>query len=133
MYAKDFLVKNEHLDFQGVVDGLYYPFYMEEVRHSFMKEVVGLDLKKEFKEGRIHMLLEYTLKFKRSLRKDDILTVTCKVSKSDKKNRVKFSQQILVNDTVYAEGEFLATCLVNGRPTIPQEVIKNIDTDELYG
>jgi len=29
MFAKQYEVDEKHIDFQGVVDGLYYPFYME--------------------------------------------------------------------------------------------------------
>lgn len=69
MFTKNFTVDEKHVDFQGVVDGLYYPFYMEWTRHAFMKDELGLDLEQEFTEGRIHMILEYTMKFKKSLQK----------------------------------------------------------------
>lgn len=69
MFAKQYEVDEKHVDFQGVVDGLYYPFYMEWTRHAFMKESLGLDLEEEFKEGRIHIILEYTINFRKSLKK----------------------------------------------------------------
>lgn len=124
MFTKDFTVDEKHVDFQGVVDGLYYPFYMEWTRHAFMKDELGLDLEQEFTEGRIHMILEYTMKFKKSLQKGDEMQVTCSVAENEKKNRINFVQQILVNGSVYAEAVFVATCLVKGRPSIP-DVVKN--------
>ena len=124
MFTKDFTVDEKQVDFQGVVDGLYYPFYMEWTRHAFMKEELGLDLEQEFTEGRIHMILEYTMRFKKSLQKGDEMQVTCSVAENEKKNRVNFVQQIIVNGSVYAEAVFVATCLVNGRPSVP-EVVKN--------
>lgn len=127
MYSKVYKVKDEHLDFQDVVDGLYYPFYMEDCRHSFMKDVFGLDLEKEFNEGRVYMLLEYVIKFKKSLKKDDVMIVTCEVGYADKKNRMKFTQKIIINNTIYSEAEFIATCLINSRPSIPKEIINMIE------
>lgn len=124
MFTKDFTVDEKHVDFQGVVDGLYYPFYMEWTRHAFMKDELGLDLEQEFTEGRIHMILEYTMKFKKSLQKGDEMQVTCSVAENEKKNRVNFVQQILVNGSVYAEAVFVATCLVKGRPSVP-DVVKS--------
>lgn len=124
MFTKTYSVDEKHVDFQGVVDGLYYPFYMEWTRHAFMKESLGLDLEQEFAEGRLHMILEYTLRFKRSLQKGDEMQVTCELKANEKRSRVNFVQQILVNDTVYAEAVFVATCIANGRPTIP-EAVKN--------
>lgn len=68
MFCKHYDVDPNHVDFQGVVDGLYYPFYFEWARHAYMAEALGLDLEEEFKQGRIHMLLEYTLRFKKALK-----------------------------------------------------------------
>lgn len=124
MFVKEYSVDNKHVDFQGVVDGLYYPFYMEWTRHAFMKEALGLDLEEEFKAGRMHMILEYTMKFRKSLLKDQDMQVTCKLQRNDKRNRVNFVQQILVDGAVYAEAVFVATCIVNGRPSVP-EVVQN--------
>ncbi|CAM3593188.1 thioesterase [Rouxiella silvae] len=123
MFIKKYNVDEKHIDFQGVVDGLYYPFYMEWARHAFMKEALGLDLEDEFKQGRIHMVLEYSMKFRKSLMKGDVMEVTCKVMKNEKKNRANFIQQILVNGVVYSEATFIAACLVNGRPIVPEAVL----------
>ncbi|WP_446915284.1 acyl-CoA thioesterase, partial [Klebsiella pneumoniae] len=107
-----------------VVDGLYYPFYMEWTRHAYMKDELGLDLEAEFKEGRLHMILEYSMKFRKSLLKDHNMEVTCQLQKNEKRNRVNFVQQILVDGVVFAEATFVATCLVNGRPSVP-DVVQN--------
>lgn len=127
MFVKKFIVENEHIDFQGVVDGLYFPFYMEWTRHAYMKEALGIDLQKEFTEGRIYMVLEYSLKFRRSLRSGQEMEVTCKMQKNEKRNRVNFVQFILVDGFVYAEAIFVATCVVNGRPSIPAVVLAAIE------
>lgn len=124
MFSKRYEVDNSHIDFQDVVDGLYYPFYMEWTRHAYMKEVLGLDLEEEFKQGRVYMVLEYSLRFRQSLKKGDVMDVTCQLEKNVKRNRVNFYQQILVNGVAYAEATFVATCLVNGRPAIPEAVAR---------
>ncbi|CAM3768684.1 acyl-CoA thioesterase [Xenorhabdus thuongxuanensis] len=126
MFSKEYLVDEQHLDFQDIVDGLYYPFYLEWARHAFMKEELGLDLEEEFKAGRMHIILEYSLRFRKSLQKGNRMEVTCKVTKNEKRSRVNFEQQILVDGIVYADATFVATCLVNGRPTVPEVVMSAI-------
>ncbi|MGC8338961.1 acyl-CoA thioesterase [Cronobacter sakazakii] len=127
MFSKIYEVDESHIDFQGVVDGLYYPFYMEWARHTFMKEALGIDIEEEFKQGRLYMVLEYSLRFRQSLKKGDTVEVTCQLEKNVKRNRVNFAQQIRVNGATYAEATFVATCLVNGRPSMPDAVVKALE------
>ncbi|MGK3135346.1 acyl-CoA thioesterase [Pantoea trifolii] len=123
MFTKQYEVDEKHIDFQGVVDGLYYPFYMEWTRHAYMREALGIDMEEEFKQGKIYMVLEYSLRFRKSLVKGDQVEVTCVLAKNEKRNRVNFVQQILVNGVVYADATFVATCLQNGRPFMPDAVM----------
>lgn len=123
MFSKNYEVDPKHIDFQGVVDGLYYPFYMEWTRHAFMKEALGIDIEAEFAQGKIYMVLEYSLRFRKSLKKDDRLEVTCQLEKNEKRNRVNFVQEIKVDGVTYAEATFVATCLFNGRPSMPEAVM----------
>ncbi len=122
MFTKHFDVDPAHIDFQGVVDGLYYPFYMEWTRHAFMKEALGIDIEEEFKQGKMYMVLEYSLRFRKSLKQGDKLEVTCELQKNEKRNRVNFFQQINVNGVTYTDATFVATCFVNGRPSVPEAV-----------
>jgi acyl-CoA thioester hydrolase len=123
MFAKHYDVDENHIDFLGIVDGLYYPFYMEWTRHAYMREALGIDIEEEFKQGRLYMVLEYSLRFRKSLQKGDRLEVTCALEKNEKRNRVNFVQQIRVDGVTYAEATFVATCLSNGRPSIPDAVM----------
>ncbi|EOS94885.1 acyl-CoA thioesterase [Erwinia tracheiphila] len=127
MFCKHYDVDPNHVDFQGVVDGLYYPFYFEWARHAYMAEALGLDLEEEFKQGRVHMLLEYTLRFKKSLKVGDKMIVTCQPVKNEKRSRVNFFQQIIVNEVVFAEATFTATCLTHGRPGVPASLAALLD------
>ena len=127
MFVKHYAVDRKHLDFQNVVDGLYYPFYMEWTRHDFMKEALGIDIEEEFKRGYIYTVLEYSLRFRRSLQKGDVMTVNCVMERNMKRNRVNFVQQIKVNDSVYAEATFVCTRLKDGRPSVPEVILKELE------
>jgi acyl-CoA thioester hydrolase len=123
MFTKTYDALDEHIDFQGVMDGLYYPFYMEWCRHAFMKEIIGIDIEEEATKNNLYVLTEYNLKFKRSITQGAKIKVTCKILKSDKKSRFIFEQQMRIEDVVYAEARFEATCISSsGRPGIPTEV-----------
>ncbi|WP_267412530.1 thioesterase family protein [Pantoea sp. GM_Pan_4] len=124
MFVKHYDVDESHIDFQGVVDGLYYPFYMEWTRHAYMREALGIDIEEKFSQGKIYMVLEYTLRFRKSLVKGDKVEVTCALEQNEKRNRVNFVQQIKVDGVVYAEATFVATCLANGRPSMPEAVTR---------
>ncbi|MDP1304452.1 acyl-CoA thioesterase, partial [Klebsiella pneumoniae] len=69
MFSKQFEVDPKHIDFQGVVDGLYYPFDLEGTRHAFVKEALGIDIEEAFRQGQVFMVLEYSLRFRKSLQK----------------------------------------------------------------
>ena len=99
MFAKHYDVDEKHIDFQGIVDGLYYPFYMEWTRHAYMREALGIDIEEEFKQGRLYMVLEYSLRFRKSLQKGDRLE----------------------------EATFVCTCLSNGRPSMPDAVMNALN------
>ena len=123
MYQLNMTVKDEHIDFQGIVDGLYYPFYFEECRHKFLQEVIGIDIAAYSKEGFNLVLVEYTLKFKKSLHKDDQFIVTCRLKGLSRSTFVA-EQEILCNDKVAAIGTFTATCVpsAGGRLFIPEKI-----------
>ncbi len=118
-------VKDEHIDFQGIVDGLYYPFYMEDCRHQFLKDITGISIEEYAERGLNLVLAQYTLKFKKSLKKGDKLVVNCELIPTEN-SRSKFSmkQQILCDGKVAAEATFIATCVPSGggRPFIPDEI-----------
>ncbi|AIR66399.1 acyl-CoA thioesterase [Cedecea neteri] len=127
MFSKHYEVDESHIDFQGVVDGLYYPFYMEWTRHAYMREALGIDIEEEFRQGKLYMVLEYSLRFRKSLQKGDSVEVTCQLERNEKRNRVNFTQQIKVDGVVYAEATFVATCLANGRPSMPEAVLNALE------
>ncbi len=133
-YTKEYKVKDEHIDVQGIMDGLYYPFYMEDCRHRFAKEVMGFDIEQEALKGINMVLSQYTIKFLRPLRKDDNFTVTCCLY-SDKDGKPKFylKQRIMMNNKIMTEGVFTATCVpaTGGRPFVPENLIPQIQASRV--
>ncbi|MHC6201534.1 acyl-CoA thioesterase [Elizabethkingia miricola] len=127
-YSKEYKVKTEHIDVQGIMDGLYYPFYMEYCRHEYIDVILGLNLENEAKKGVNMVLSGYTINFLRSLKQDDTFIVTCELFR-DKNNTPKlyFKQSIMMNNKIITKAIFTGTCVLStgGRPFIP-ETIKSI-------
>jgi len=128
-YSQATKVKDEHIDFQGIVDGLYYPHYMEKVRHDFMREANNIDIVKASEEGKNYVLLSYEMRFKNSLKKGDDIDITCEL-KPISALKFGFYQKIIANGKVCAEADFVATCVPSGggRPFIPDELKAILDT-----
>lgn len=132
-YQKTYSVKEEHIDVQGIMDGLYYPFYMEWCRHDFIKDELGFDLNAKAVEGLNMVLAQFTMRFKRPVKKGDELVVTCSAHPDqDGKPRFHLRQQILCEDKVMTEAVFTATCIpaAGGRPFVPEDVANGIKDAE---
>ncbi|MDI9338734.1 MAG: thioesterase family protein [Alphaproteobacteria bacterium] len=131
IYELNYTTKEEHIDVQGIMDGLYYPFYMEDCRHKFIKEVMNFDIEHKAKEGINMVLTGYTIKFLRPLKKDDLFKVTC-ILLQDKAHPAKFhiKQGIYVNEKLYTEATFTATCILasGGRPFLPEDIQELLTT-----
>src|ERR1700712_4169413 len=110
-FIKEYTVKAEHIDVQGIMDGLYYPFYMEYCRHDFIREVLGFDLEEQAGKGVFMVLSQYTIKYLRSLKKDDTFSVTCTLY-ADKAGqpRLHFKQTIVMNNKIMTSAVFTGTC-----------------------
>jgi acyl-CoA thioester hydrolase len=129
MYTKEYKAKNEHIDVQGIMDGLYYPFYMEDCRHTFVREIMKFNIEDEAKNGINMVLAGYTIRFMRPLKKDDNFIVTCELFK-DPKSESKFHirQAIIIDEKTYTEATFTATCILasGGRPFLPELVKEQV-------
>jgi len=128
-YSKTYTVKDEHIDVQQIMDGLYYPFYMEYCRHDFIREVLGFDFEEEAKLGNNMVLSKYTLQFVRSLKKGDVFSVTC-IPMLDKNNKavLHFRQTILLNNKIVTKAVFSGTCVKagGGRPFLPESLLAKL-------
>jgi len=128
-YTKTYTVKDEHIDVQNIMDGLYYPFYMEYCRHDYIREALGFDFEREALAGVNMVLSKYTLQFVRSLKKGDTFLVTCSPM-LDKNNKsvLHFRQTILLNNKVVTKAVFSGTCVKagGGRPFLPENLMEKL-------
>ena len=127
-YSKNYTAADAHIDIQGIMDGLYYPFYMEECRHDFVRAVLGFDFVQQAQNGVFMVLSEYSIKFIRSLKKDDNFDVTCAVyTDAQGLPRLHFKQSIIKNGKTMATAVFTGTCVpaTGGRPYLPEELKAN--------
>ena len=128
IYSKNYTTDEKHIDVQGIMDGLYYPFYMEECRHDYIREILGFDFVQQAENGVFMVLSEYSIKFIRSLKKDDHFEVTCAVF-TDPQGlpRLHFKQSILKDGKLMASALFTGTCIpaAGGRPYLPEELKVN--------
>ena len=130
MYSLEMKVEESHIDFQNIMDGLYYPFYMEKCRHKYVKDVLDVDIVEYAKNGLNLVLSEFSLKLKSSIKANDLMIVSCELLISEcSKIRFAFKQEIRVNDKLAAEGTFYGTCVAatGGRPFIPNEILSYIE------
>jgi acyl-CoA thioester hydrolase len=124
-FTKTYIAKKEHIDIQGIMDGLYYPFYMEYCRHDFIREVLGFDFEEEAKNGIYMVLSQYTIKFIRSLKENDEFIVSCEVfTDAANQPRLHFKQAIKLNGKLMTTGIFTGTCIPasGGRPYLPDNI-----------
>jgi acyl-CoA thioester hydrolase len=124
-FSRNYTVDDAHIDVQQIMDGLYYPYYMEICRHEFIKEILGFDLEEEASKGINMVLSQFTIKFLRSLRKDDQFTVTCELyADSTGQPRIHFKQKIIKHKKLMTIGIFSGTCVAaaGGRPFLPHKL-----------
>lgn len=128
-YRLPYEVKDEHIDIQGIMDGLYYPFYMEDCRHKFVKEVLHFDIEEEALKGINMVLTGYTLKFLRPLKAGDAFEVTCVLLRDPSSTaKLHLKQGIYLNNKLYTEAVFTATCVpaAGGRPFLPEAILEQL-------
>lgn len=128
-YSKTYTVKDEHIDVQNIMDGLYYPFYMEYCRHDYIREVLGFDFVTEAHNGVNMVLSKYTIQFVRSLKKGDTFIVTCSpLLEKGNRSVLHFKQTILLNNKLVTKAIFSGTCVKagGGRPFLPENLLSKL-------
>ena len=121
MYSEIIKIKDEHIDFQDILDNIHYSYYFEKARHNCFAQS-GTTVEQLAKEGTYAVLLDEHIKFKKLVTSGDI-EVTCQFSKL---SRVKFvaEQQILVDGKVSSTNRCEITCIPakGGRPFLPESI-----------
>jgi acyl-CoA thioester hydrolase len=131
MYNKIMTVKDEHIDFQGIMDGLYYAYYMEIARHQYLIDVHDIDIVKASKDdGHNYVLASIDkMNFKRPVLRGAVVTVSCQIEPITS-TKFGFYQTMLVGDKIVADAHFTATCIpaTGGRPFIPEKLKKSLES-----
>lgn len=121
-YIKKYFAKEEHIDWWGNMDGLYYPYYMEDCRHSYIKEVLHFDFEEEARNGISMVLSKYDVQILKALKRGSKFAVTCTVYR-DKfaSTLLHFKQSITLRGRVMTLGLFSGTCTPSngGRSFLP--------------
>jgi acyl-CoA thioester hydrolase len=131
-YEKSYSINDKHIDVQGILDGLYYPFYMEYCRHDYLREILGFDLAHEASLGVNIVLTQYTIRFKRSLKKGDTIVVSCDAHPDSEGSSIfHLIQEIRRDGKLVTEGIFSATFVkaAGGRSYLPEEIVSKIQSN----
>jgi len=127
IFTESVMVKKEHIDFQNILDNIYYSYYFENTRHKCFHELTGLSVEELAEEGINAVLLKEYIDFKKPIRETDQIQVTCEFKAMSK---VKFiaEQSILINDNIASKGYYEITCVKasGGRPFLPDLITSKI-------
>ena len=120
-------VRDNELDFQGIVNNSNYLIYLAIARHKHLK-VLGLDIVGMHDQGFDLVLTRAEIDYKGSLKLDDKFIVTSKLEPSGR-IRFSFAQQIIrkSDQKIMIEAKNIGVCLdrSTGRPIVP-DVFKSI-------
>jgi acyl-CoA thioester hydrolase len=121
-FSLDLEVRDYELDLEGIVNNSVYLNYLEHARHCFMQHL-GLDFSELHKQGIDAVVIRIEIDYLAPLRSGDRFAVRIRLERKGRL-RLLFHQSIVKrpDDTPVVRALVTATCLVNGRPRIPEEV-----------
>ncbi len=125
-FTLDLTVRDYELDLEGIVNNSVYLNYLEHARHCFMQKL-GLDFSELHKRGIDAVVSRIEIDYLSPLRSGDRFTVGIRLERKGRL-RLLFHQTIVKppGETPVVRALVTATCLVNGRPRIPEEVDRAI-------
>jgi acyl-CoA thioester hydrolase len=128
-YSLELEVRDNEVDFQGIVNHANYVIYMAHARHKHLKQL-DIDVDAMHKEGYNLILTHSEINYKASLKSGDEFTVTS-LMRSSGKIRISFVQEIIrkKDSKVVTTAVNTGTCLAiaTGRPFIPEKLQKIIE------
>jgi acyl-CoA thioester hydrolase len=127
LFDLELSVRDYECDLQGIVNNAVYQHYLEHARHEFLK-FVGLDFAQMHQEGIDPVVARIEIDFKAPLKSGDRFVVRSNIGRKGRL-RILFFQDIfrlpdgksVVNALVHA------TCIKEGRPFMPADIMKVID------
>jgi acyl-CoA thioester hydrolase len=121
-YIKKYTAKEEHMDLLGNMEGLYYPYYLEDCRHAYIREILRFDFEEEARNGISMVLSNYNIQILRSLKGGSKFSVTCTVFRDKSASTLlHFKQAITLRGKIVTLGLFSGTCTPSngGRSFLP--------------
>ena len=127
LYELEFSVRDYECDLLGIVNNAVYQNYLEHARHEFLHSI-SIDFAKMHEKGKDAVMVRAEIDYKFPLRSRDKFVVRLNLQR---KGRLKFifDQDIyrLPDEKLILKAKVIATCLQNGRPVIPEEIIKAVE------
>ena len=121
-YSLELAVRDYELDLEGIVNNAVYLNYLEHARHHFMQHL-GLDFSELHHQGIDAVVTRIEIDYLSPLKSGDHFIIQCRLERKGRL-RLLFHQNILKknNNTPVIRALVTATCLVGGRPRIPESV-----------
>ena len=125
-FELEFKVRDYECDMAGIVNNSVYLNYLEHARHEFIK-AMGLDFKGLLDAGVITVVAHADLSYKMPLRCGDSFTIKIRIEHTGV--RYIFYQDIyrLPDNKLCLKAVITTTSLINGKPSITDEIINAID------
>ncbi len=120
-------VRDYECDLQGVVNNANYQHYLEHARHKSML-AMDLDFDALHREGIDLVVVRIEIDYKYPLRSRDRFVVRSRFQREGRL-RITCGQGIyrLPDEKLIVQAKVVATCLQNGRPSVPPVVAEKID------
>ncbi|MBN1522956.1 MAG: acyl-CoA thioesterase [Spirochaetales bacterium] len=126
-YELEMSVRDYELDLEGIVNNSVYLNYLEHARHEFLK-YMGMDFADMHKRGIDAVVTRVEIDYKQPLSSGTSFVIGCNLARKGRL-RLLFLQDILIlpGRIPAAQAIVSATCIVNNRPSIPDELNKLVD------
>jgi acyl-CoA thioester hydrolase len=126
MFELEFAVRDYECDLQGIVNNAVYQNYLEHTRHEFIKSL-GISFAELHMEGKDAVAVRIELDYLYPLKSGDRFVIKLNAYPKGKL-RIIFDQDIyrIPDGKHIVRAKVFATCLQNGKPVVPVEIINAI-------
>ena len=127
LFELEFAVRDYECDLQGIVNNAVYQNYLEHTRHEFIRSL-GISFVELHKQGKDAVAVRIELDYLSSLKSGDKFVIKLNAYPKGKL-RIVFEQDIfrIPDGQHILRAKVIATCLQNGKPVMPEEIIKAIE------
>lgn len=111
-YSIEMEVRDSELDSQGIVNNANYMVYLSHARHKHIHEV-GINFDDYAQNNQKLVLLSCTIKFKNSLKANEVFVVTSNLAASEYPYQWVYNQEIKrpSDNKVILKASFASTCV----------------------